>query len=410
MNRWPFTVLLAATVVGCAATLVEGPGTTSTSNPTPITSIPNSTTTTATTPPQATTTPTTTFPATTTTTLVASDGLTAADRTLAKVATIAGSISPKSVVASGDGLFFAQNMMYRHTITVYDRDYELVATLSDAVVPVEFGHEDFPGEFLGSPVEAAFTSEGRYAYVSNYRMYGGGLSRAAGDDCNAGNWPDSFVYRIDTASLQIDQLVRVGSVPKFLAVSPDDQHLVVSNWCGFDISIVDLATGAELTRIDVGRHPRGIAITPDSRTAYVAVMGSRDIAMVDLVNHHVDYIENVGRSPRHLILSPDGKSLFISLNGDGQLAKLDLESGEVLARVATGAAPRSMTLSDDGTALYVVNYNSNTMSKVRTADMVEIEEHPTNTHPIGITYDPATRQVWVSNYSGTIQVFEDSSP
>ncbi len=29
---------------------------------------------------------------------------------------------------------------------------------------------------------------------------------------------------------------------------------------------------------------------------------------------------------------------------------------------------------------------------------------------IGITYDAATREVWVSNYSGTIQVFYDAAP
>ena len=34
--------------------------------------------------------------------------------------TLGGNISPKSVAASGTGLVFAQNMMYRHTVTVYD--------------------------------------------------------------------------------------------------------------------------------------------------------------------------------------------------------------------------------------------------------------------------------------------------
>jgi hypothetical protein len=43
--------------------------------------------------------------------------------------TIYGKISPKSVVHSGTGLFFAQNMMYSHTITVYDRKYNLVKTI-----------------------------------------------------------------------------------------------------------------------------------------------------------------------------------------------------------------------------------------------------------------------------------------
>ena len=161
-------------------------------------------------------------------------------------------------------------MMYRHTITVYDRSFELLKTISDRVIPEEFGYDDFPGEYSGSPVEAAFTSDGSHAYVSNYRMYGGGLSTSAGDGCNRGNWPDSFVYRVDMSTLEIDELIPVGSVLKFLAVSPDDRYLIVSNWCGFDVSIVDITTGTELARVPVGRHPRGVAISPDSTTAYIA--------------------------------------------------------------------------------------------------------------------------------------------
>ena len=88
---------------------------------------------------------------------------------MAEVGQITGSISPKSIVHSGDGLFFAQNMMYRHTITVYDRDMELVATIPDTVDLSGFGHS---GEYKGAPVEAAFSSDGSTAYVSNYQMYG----------------------------------------------------------------------------------------------------------------------------------------------------------------------------------------------------------------------------------------------
>jgi YVTN family beta-propeller protein len=374
-----------------------------------VTTIPPTTTTTA--PSTTTTRPTTTTVLqTTTTTLVAPDGLTAAQRHLVEVATITGAISPKSVVTSGQGLFFAQNMMYRHTITVYDRDFELVAAIEDRVDPTEHGFGEFGEELAGSPVEVAFDSDGSHAYVSNYKMYGGGLDTSAGDGCNPGSWPDSFVYRVDTGTLDIDRLIRVGPVPKFLAVTPDDRLLVVSNWCGFDVSIVDLESGTELARVPVGRHPRGVAISPDSATAYVAVMGSTRIAVIDLFSLEVGYIEGVGRSPRHLVISPDGQTLYVSLNGDGRIAKLDLVTRDVTARVATGSAPRSMAISDDGTALYVVNYNSDTMSKVRTEDMVETEEHRTGHHPIGITYDPPSRQVWIANYSGTIQVFADTAP
>lgn len=358
----------------------------------------------------STSTTTTSIPPTTTTTLVPADGLTAAERVLIPLHTIGGSISPKSVVASQNGLFVAQNMMYRHTITVYDRTFDLLATIDDRVTPSEFGHADFDSELQGSPVEAAFTSNGSRAYISNYKMYGGGLSTAASDGCNQGNWPDSFVYRLDMASLEVDQLIRVGSVPKFLAVSPDDTTLLVSNWCGFDVSVVALPAGKEVGRVPVGRHPRGVAISPDSRTAYVAVMGSTGIAVVDLTTLDVSYLEGVGRSPRHLVISPDGNTLYATLNGEGRLARIDLATGEVIAKVATGSAPRSMAISDDGTALYVVNYNSNTLSLVRTSDMVEVAEYATNLRPIGVTYDAPTRQVWVANYSGTIQVFEAVAP
>jgi YVTN family beta-propeller protein len=64
-------------------------------------------------------------------------------------------------------------------------------------------------------------------------------------------------------------------------------------------------------------------------------------------------------------------------------------------------------LSDDGASLYVVNYQSDSISKVRTDTMEVVETVKVDHHPIGITYDPATKRVWVANYSGTIMVFQD---
>ena len=69
------------------------------------------------------------------------------------VTTIGGHISPKSVDASGTGLVFAQNMIYTHTVTVYnDRDYRLVATIPDAVTLRKWGYPKYPGRYLGGPV------------------------------------------------------------------------------------------------------------------------------------------------------------------------------------------------------------------------------------------------------------------
>ena len=64
-------------------------------------------------------------------------------------------------------------------------------------------------------------------------------------------------------------------------------------------------------------------------------------------------------------------------------------------------------IGEDGESLYVVNYQDGTVSKVRTADMAILQTLSTGVHPVGITYDPATRQVWVANYAGSLSVFVD---
>ena len=344
---------------------------------------------------------------------------------LEPVTRITGNLAPKSVVASDTGLYFAQNMMYRHTISVFDADKQLVKTLKDSVDLKAFGLEASGDSYQGAPVEAAFTSDGSYVFVSNYRMYGPGYDpRAGGDVCEKDRGQDSFVYRIDTETLLIDRLYRAGPVPKYMAVTPDDGLLLVSNWCGYDVSVIDLQTHETLVEVEVGRYPRGIAVTSDGATAYVAVMGSTDIAVIDLPAVTADatqlgadgepaglsYLEGVGDQPRHLVLSPDDEVLYLSLNGENAVVALDAATGQELRRARTGTQPRSMDISEDGTALYVVNYESDTMSKLRTSDFEILQSFNTSHHPIGITYDSFNDEVWVSAYSGVIHVYAETEP
>jgi YVTN family beta-propeller protein len=331
-------------------------------------------------------------------------------RRMRLVKTITGDISPKSVVASGAGRFIAQNMMYRHSITVYDRSYRLVKTISDRVDLEALGGPATGGPVRGAPVEAAFSPDARYAYVSNYSMYGPGYAREGTDSCSPGSPIDrSFVYRVDMRRLAIDRVGRVGQVPKYVAATPDGRLLLVTNWCSYDLSVLSPRTLKEVRRVQLGAYPRGIAVDPRSRTAYVAVMGSTRIAVLDLRSFAVRWIEGVGSGPRHLVIDPAGRWLYVTLNGEGRVAKIDLRSRRVVGRVATGSAPRSMTIAEDGRTLYVVNYESGTVSKLRTADLRVLQVVGTNRHPIGITYDVhgGAGHVWVACYTGTIMVFRD---
>jgi YVTN family beta-propeller protein len=332
------------------------------------------------------------------------------ERRMRLVKTIYGELSPKSVVASGAGHVVAQNMMYRHTITVYDRSYRLVKTISDRVDLEALGGPAAAGPVRGAPVEAAFSPDARHAYVSNYSMYGPGYHREGSDRCSPGSAIDeSFVYRVDMRRLVVDRVGQVGQVPKYVAATPDGRLVLVANWCSYDLSVLQAGTLREVRRVPLGAYPRGIAVDPRSRTAYVAVMGSTRVAVVDLRGFGVRWIEGVGAGPRHLVPDPAGRWLYATLNGEGRVAKVDLRSGRVVARVATGAAPRSMTIAEDGRSLYVVNYHSGTVSKLRASDLAVLQVVETNRHPIGITYDVhgGAGYVWVACYSGSIMVFRD---
>ena len=110
-------------------------------------------------------------PTTTTTTLLPPDGKTSDERTLAVAFRVSNdNLQPKSIVHSGNGLFFAQNMMYRHNVSVFNREGKVVATVNDKVDLAAFGvslDDDRASKVKGSPVEVAFSPDASKAYVSN---------------------------------------------------------------------------------------------------------------------------------------------------------------------------------------------------------------------------------------------------
>src|SRR5690606_8754817 len=159
---------------------------------------------------------------------------------------------PKSIMASGHGLMIANNMMYSHTSTVFDSTTrEQVAVLDDAVDLSEFGVEGHPGISQGSPVEAVWTADGRYAYVSQYTMYGQNFGVQGFDACtrDSGVGP-SYLYRFDAEEMAWDQVIKVGAVPKYLEITPDQSTILVSNWCDATISVVDVEKAEETKVID----------------------------------------------------------------------------------------------------------------------------------------------------------------
>ena len=125
------------------------------------------------------------------------------------------SMSPKSIVAGPGGLLVAQNMMYHHSISVFPRRR---GTAQDDPGPGDaqrFGITGHPGVSKGAPVEAAFTPDGKSAWVSNYSMYGSGFGPEGLDSCRKGD-RDRHVIRLSGQHLDPGRRCRGagGAVPK----------------------------------------------------------------------------------------------------------------------------------------------------------------------------------------------------
>jgi YVTN family beta-propeller protein len=336
----------------------------------------------------------------------ASADTTNADQKMVLIKTIGGPISPKSVLASDSGLISAHNMMYNHSVTIYDADKaELIATVPDSVVLSDFGFTKYSGSYKGAPVEGAYSPDGKYLYFTNYAMYGKGFNKEGHDTCSpASGFDNSFLSRINLASKKIDAVYPVGSVPKVVKVTPDNKYILVSNWCSYTVTVISVESGKTVTSIKIGRYPRGIAITSDSKYAYVAEMGGSNIHRINLSDFSKTLIP-VGANPRAVVLSPDETRLYVTMNVTGKVQAWDLVSNKSIKSVKTGLAARSLDISSDGTALFVVNFNSDTVSKVRTSDMKVLQTIKVCNEPIGVTYDSSTNRTWVACYGGALKVF-----
>ena len=340
------------------------------------------------------------------TSLPSSASVTTEQTKLTLIKTITGAIAPKSVQSSGNGLVSAHNMMYRHSVTIYDAEtLELKSTVADSVELSKFGFTKYSGVYKGAPVEGAYSPDGKYLYFTNYAMYGKGFNKEGHDTCSpASGFDSSYLSRINLTNNKIDAVYPVGSVPKVVKVTPDNKYILVSNWCSYTVTIISVETQKTVKSIKIGRYPRGISISSDSKFAYVAEMGGNRIHRINLEDFSVEFIP-IGSNPRAIELSPDNSTLYATLNISGKVIAWDLAANKAIKTVATGKSARSLAISTDGSALFVVNFRSGTLSKVRTEDMKVIQNIKVCTEPIGVTYESTNSRTWVACYGGSIKVF-----
>jgi YVTN family beta-propeller protein len=203
-----------------------------------------------------------------------------------------------------------------------------------------------------------------------------GLS-SDGTTLYAANFGNDSVSLIDTKSRQVygqvvfaspGHSVGKGEYPFWIVVRKGRAHrpdkVFVSSQRDGQVVVFDHPPMYRV--IKVGSEPNKMALSPNGDRLYVANGDSDSVSVID-TNREVVLrtislrrpgYQYFGANPNSLAVSPNGQTLYVTLGGENALAVVDLDRGELVGRIPTAWYPNSVSVSADGRTLYVVNAKS----------------------------------------------------
>jgi len=299
--------------------------------------------------------------------------------------------NPKSVVISPDGRYaYINNLEGMNTMIIRTEDYE-----TESII-----------EHTGKPVEFGITLNGRYIWISYFRLLEKGYPKNLGVESSY-RYP-SVVVVYDTLEKALVKRIDVGIIPKIIAVSPDEKLVFVANWNSYDISVISTESYQVIKTIEVGAIPRGVEFTPDGKYAYVCNFGGSTISKIDINSLEVvSTINEVGYKPRDIVISSKGDYAYFSAFGDGYLRKLDLQNDEVVDKLKIGTQPRSVCMTNNNKYLFVVNYQNGTVNAIDLTEFKLLGEFDADIGAVGVALSPDNKFLWVTNQStGSVIVYK----
>jgi len=225
-----------------------------------------------------------------------------------------------------------------------------------------------------------------------------GPALAAGPKAYVGNFKDSTVSVIDTASERVVATLPVAAGPDGIVIAPDGRSVFVSGSSASAVSEIDTA-GDRVTRgIEVGKGPQGLAMTADGKWLLVAVNGDDRVAFVDTSAHGVSATVPVPK-PHTIAIRPDGRQAYVASQEPGHFALvvIDMATRAVVTQIPLDKPPRDLEFDLDGKALYL------TLAGVPAVQVLDAATNQWGT-PIPTGVSPHIAQHFAGMASGVVVV------
>lgn len=228
------------------------------------------------------------------------------------------------------------------------------------------------------------------------------------------NKTDDTVDLIDLGKGESVATLPTGHAPHEVAVSPDGELAVVSNYGdrespGSTLTLIDLVNSSVVRTIDLGSHtrPHGLAWVGDGRVV-VTTEGSAHLLTVNVNSGEVVQRVETGQQVSHMVtVTPDGKRAFVANIASGNVTAVDLATGKKLADIETGEGAEGITVTPDGTEVWVSNRAADSLSVIDPESLRVIATVPCPGFPIRVSMTPDGQRLMVSAArSGEVVLFD----
>jgi YVTN family beta-propeller protein len=200
------------------------------------------------------------------------------------------------------------------------------------------------------------------------------------------NKEDATLVVVNPESGAVLATVPTGQGPHELVTSADGKTAFASNYGtgpapGHTISMIDLASGKELRRIDVApmSRPHGLAVA--NGKLYFTAEADKKIARYDPATDKIDWQFETGQASTHMVLpTRDARTLFTSNIGSDSVSVIQQATDGSWAQtvVPVGKGPEGLDLSPDGRQLWSAHSRDGGVSVI---DVVS--KKVTQTIPVG---------------------------
>ncbi len=252
---------------------------------------------------------------------------------------------------------------------------------------------------------------------------------------------------VDPASRKVVASVRTGDMPHEAAASTDGKLAFVSNYGGGNtpgrtISVIDLVAQKEIHRVDLGvlRSPHGLAFAGGK--LYFTAEANKIIGTYDPATNQVDWLQGTGQNTTHMIevsqdlnqiytanigsdtislfertgtqswtqtvipvgkgpegfdVSPDGKEIWAAHSRDGGVSVIDIATKRVTHTfsVQTKRSNR-LRFTPDGRLVLITDLDSGDLLVLERATRKELKRIPLGRQPAGILIEPDGSRAYVA--------------